>query len=183
MKTSGFLGISLDGFIARDSGTYDFLGVEEEGDNGYDAFIATVDALVIGRKTYEVVRAFSEWPYGDRRVVVLSSTQREVHPPPGAKVEVMSGSPTEIVARLEREGVKHAYIDGGDTVQRFLREGQLDEITISRFPVLIGQGRPLFGSLPKDVRLDLVRSQAYPGGWVQSVYRVRTDRTAAAKAR
>jgi dihydrofolate reductase len=171
MTVSVFVGTSVDGFIARPDGTFDFLDEGGGEPHGYEEFFATVDALVIGRHTFETVLAFPEWPYGDKRVVVLSSRPLDLSGVRG-KVEQMSGSPAEIVSRMAATGAHHLYVDGGITVQRFLREGLVDRLVISRVPVLIGQGIPLFGVLPHDVRLRHVATRSYPGGLVQSEYEV-----------
>jgi dihydrofolate reductase len=171
MMTSVFVGTSLDGFIARHNGEYDFLPVDGGEPHGYDEFIATVDVLVIGRKTFETVLAFSEWPYGDRQVVVLSSRTLDLSAVRG-RVEQMSGTSAEIFSQLEARGFKHLYVDGGITVQGFLRAGLIQRITITRVPVLIGEGIPLFGSLPHDVQLHHITTQTYKSGLVKSEYEV-----------
>ena len=172
MKASVFIGTSVDGFIARLNGDLDFLPEGDGEPHGYDEFIATVDALVIGRNTFETVLAFPQWPYGDRRVVVLSSRPVDFSNVRGGRVEQMAGTPAEIVAKLAASGVQHAYIDGGITIQRFLRAGLIQRLTITRVPVLIGEGIPLFGSLPGDVRLTHVATQHYTSGLVKSEYDV-----------
>jgi len=172
MKVSVFVGTSLDGFIARPNGDFDFLPEGGGEPHGYSEFMATVDALVIGRKTFEVVLALPEWPYGDKRVVVLSSRALDFSKLSAGVVEQMAGSPAEIVARLAASGVKHIYVDGGITIQNFLRAGLVHRLTITRVPVLIGEGIPLFGSLPNDVRLHHVATQHYPSGLVKSEYEV-----------
>src|SRR6478752_3174967 len=119
MKASVFIATSLDGFIARSDGALDWLDEGGGEPHGYDEFMATVDALVIGRKTFETVLAFSQWPYGAKPVFVLST--RPLAPaPPGAVVEHMSGEPAEIWAQLAARGLQHIYVDGGITIQRFL---------------------------------------------------------------
>jgi dihydrofolate reductase len=172
MTASVFIGTSLDGFIARLNGQFDFLPEGGGEPHGYNEFIATVDTLVIGRKTFETVLAFPEWPYGDKRVVVLSSRPVDFSAVRGGRVEQMSGPPAEIVARLAASGVQHAYIDGGITIQRFLRGGLIQRLTITRVPVLIGEGIPLFGALPHDVRLRHISTQTYLSGLVKSEYEV-----------
>ena len=176
MITSVFIGTSVDGFIARPKGELDFLPVDGGEPHGYTEFFASIDALVIGRHTYETVLAFPEWPYGDKRVIVLSSRSVDFASPraanPKAHVEQMSGTPAEIVGQLEKQGIQHAYIDGGITVQRFLRAGLIQRIIITRVPVLIGQGIPLFGTLPRDIRLKHVATQSYPSGLVKTEYEV-----------
>lgn len=172
MKTSVFVGTSLDGFIARHNGKYDFLPVDGGEPHGYDEFIASVDCLVIGRKTFEIVQVFPEWPYGDRLVVVLSSRKLDLSAVRGGRVEQMSGLPQEILAKLSNRGCKHIYVDGGITVQNFLRAGLIQQITITRVPVLIGNGIPLFGSLPHDMQLRHIATQVYKSGLVKSEYEV-----------
>ena len=170
MKASVFVGTSVDGFIARLDGGLDFLPENAE-EHGYEAFIATVDALVIGRNTYETVLAFEGWPYGKKPVFVLST--REIAPAPGgAVVERMSGEPAEIAKKLEASGAKHVYVDGGLTIQEFLRAGLIDDLTITRVPVLIGEGIPLFGRVLRDIPLRHVNTKQYKSGLVSSVYEV-----------
>ena len=172
MTASVFIGTSVDGFIARPNGDLDFLPEGGGEPHGYNEFIASVDAIVIGRKTFETVLAFEAWPYGDMRVVVLSSRPLDLSAVPGGVVEQMAGPPAEIVSQLAARGIKHLYIDGGITIQRFLREGAIQRLIITRVPVLIGEGIPLFGSLPRDIRLRHLATRHYPSGLVQSEYQV-----------
>jgi dihydrofolate reductase len=172
MTVSVFVGTSVDGFIARPNGALDFLPPGGGEPHGYDEFIASVDALVIGRNTFEIVLAFPEWPYGDKRVVVLSSRPLDLSALRGGRVEQMTGTPAEIVSKLAASGAQHLYVDGGITIQRFLRAGLVQRLIITRVPVLIGEGIPLFGSLPRDVRLRHVSTQHYPSGLVKSEYQV-----------
>lgn len=169
MKASVFVGTSLDGFIARRDGKYDFLDTGGGEPHGYDEFMATVDALVMGRNTFEVVLAFDSWPYGQKPVIVLSS--RPLPPaPPGVVVERMAGTPSDIVAQLAARGFRHIYVDGGNTIQRFLSAGLITHLTITRVPVLIGSGISLFGPLPRDITLSHVATRHYASGLVQSEY-------------
>jgi dihydrofolate reductase len=172
MTVSVFIGTSVDGFIARPNGDLDFLPEGGGEPHGYNEFIASVDALVIGRKTFETVLAFPEWPYGKKRVVVLSSQPLDLSAARGAVVEQMSGAPAEVVAKLAATGAQHLYVDGGITIQRFLRAGLVQRLIITRVPVLIGEGIPLFGSLPKDLRLHHVATQPYLSGLVKTEYHI-----------
>lgn len=175
MRTSVFVGISLDGFIARAGGAFDFLTASgAEADNGYAEFFATVDALVIGRHTYDIVRSFPAWPYGSTPVYVLS-TRSLTAAPSGSRVERLSGTPAEICARLAAGGCQHVYVDGGITIQRFLRAGLIQHLTITRVPILIGAGVPLFGPIDGDIRLRHVASRTLAGGAVQSEYEIRAE--------
>jgi dihydrofolate reductase len=175
MKTSVFCGMSVDGFIARPNDALDFLDAGGSEPHGYEEFIATVDTLVVGRKTFEVVMGFDTWPYGERRVVVLSHQPIDLATAAarGGRVEWMNGTPAEIVAKLSAEGAQHVYVDGGVTIQGFLRAGLIQRLVISRVPVLIGSGIPLFGALPKDVPLRHVATRTFSGGLVQTEYEVR----------
>lgn len=169
---SVFCGVSLDGFIARPDGALDFLegdGTAEMGDHGYEAFVAGIDAIVMGRHSFEKVMTFDAWPYA-KKVIVLSSRAVDLSAAHarGADVEVMNAPPRQLVADLSRMGLLRLYIDGGVTVQRFLRAGLIDRLIVTRLPVLIGQGIPLFGPLEKDIRLKLIASRSFPGGLVQS---------------
>lgn len=167
-----FIGTSVDGFIARPNGELDFLPVDGGEPHGYPEFFASIDALVIGRKTFETVLGFPTWPYGKKPVIVLSSRQVDFSKVPGANVDHMSGSPAEIVAKLTERGYKRVYIDGGITIQEFLRAGQIQRLVITRVPVLIGQGIPLFGTLPHDVKLRHIETKSYATGLVKTEYEV-----------
>ncbi len=169
MKASVFVGTSLDGFIARANGAFDFLPPGGGEPHGYDEFMATVDALVIGRKTFETVLSFDTWAYGEKPVFVLS-TRPLASAPLGAVVERMSGAPAEIVSQLAARGIQHIYVDGGITIQRFLQVGLIQRLIITRVPVLIGSGIPLFGALQRDIALRHVATRQYASGLVQSEY-------------
>lgn len=173
LRATVFLALSLDGFIARPDGDVGWLSVEgadPDEDYGYRAFMDSVDALVMGRGTYDTVRTFGAWPYGEKPVVVLTS--RSVVLPDDAPVEAMAGPPAEIAERLAARGVRHVYVDGGATVRAFLGAGLIDRLILTRIPILIGAGIPLFGPLDTDIRLRHAETRAYPGGLVQSAYDV-----------
>jgi dihydrofolate reductase len=172
MTASVFVGASVDGFIARPNDDLDFLPPGGGEPHGYNEFIASVDAIVIGRKTFEKVLTLGPWAYGDKRVVVLSSRPLDLSAAVGGSVEQMGGPPAEIVAHLAARGAHELYIDGGITIQRFLRAGLIQRLIITRVPVLIGEGVPLFGTLPRDIRLRHVATRHYPSGLVQSEYEV-----------
>lgn len=170
---SVFIGTSLDGFIARRNGALDFLPPDGGEPHGYDEFLASVDAIVIGRNTFETVLGFGPpWPYGRKRVVVLSTRPLDLSVVKGGRVEQMSGEPAQIVAQLAASGAQNLYIDGGVTIQGFLRAGLIQRLIITRVPVLIGEGIPLFGPLPRDIRLHHVSTRHYPSGMVTSEYHV-----------
>ena len=174
-----FLGMSVDGFIARPDGDLSWLtgGAEaggapddgEGGDFGFAEFVSGVDALVMGRGTYQFLAPLEQWPYQGRPVHVLSTTL-----PPGADPRItVHGSLEAAVEALGAAGYRRVYVDGGRTVHAFLAAGLVGELTLSRVPVLIGAGRTPFGELPADVPLVHERTEVHPGGLVQTTYRVR----------
>jgi len=184
MKLSVFIATSLDGYIARPDGDIDWLEkavkAHDPGeDYGYTKFMSTVDCIVMGRNTFEKVLAFPEWPYVGKRVVVLSRTLTAIPEQAAGKVELSAGPVEQLVAKLRSEGYDRIYIDGGKTVQSFLRAGLVTDMTLTRIPILIGSGLPLFGELPGDIHLDQIETKTYPSGFVQSRYEVRKDRTSA----
>jgi len=175
MRASVFCATSLDGFIARPDGGLDWLtgegGAEIVDDHGYEAFMASVDVVVIGRATYETVLTFDKWAYApDMAVRVLSTRPLTLRDDLPTSVETMSGPPADILAALERQGFQHAYIDGGKTIQGFLEAGLIDRMTVTRIPRLLGSGIPLFGRLSHDLHFRHVATHTYAGGLVQSVY-------------
>ena len=165
-----FIATSVDGYIARTAGGIDWLLSRDEnlGETGYDAFIATTDAIVMGRNTYEVGCSFDTWPYEGMRVFVVSTTLE-----PGAddRISVHRGL-DELFEAAHDEGVRHVYADGGRLITSFLQRGLISEITITTAPVIIGSGLPLFGAIDHDIPLDHVRTTTLGNGMTQSVYRV-----------
>ncbi len=173
MECEVFIAASMDGYIARKDGGIDWLNsfADVPGeDYGFKAFMDSVDALVMGRNTFEKVMTFGAWPYGKKPVVVLTSRGR----PRGKKlpdtVSFMKGTPARVVAELEKKGMRRVYLDGGRTIQAFLRSGLVTRMIVTRIPILIGSGVPLFGRSTRDIRLRHVRTRAYASGLVQSEY-------------
>ena len=170
------MAISLDGFIARENGGLDWLpgpGEVEGEDYGYHDFMETVDALVMGRATFETVLSFGvEWPYGNKPVVVLSRSDYELPHGMPDSVSVLSGSLTDIVSGLLQQGFEHIYLDGGMAVRSFLQAGLVDRFILTVIPILIGSGRPLFGPLDDDIRMRLVDHVSWPSGLLQVTYQV-----------
>lgn len=176
MKASVFVGVSVDGFLARKNGNMDFLAQEEAGPYGFEEFMATVDAHLVGRRTFDWVRSWmrahsTHWPF-DRMVFVLSRHPDRLRIPKDVKCEAISGTPGRVISQLARRGYRSLYVDGGQTIQEFLRAGRIDRLIVTRVPVLIGDGIPLFGTLPRDVRLRHVRTVTLRRKFVQSEYRV-----------
>ncbi len=174
-----FIATSMDGFIAREDGGIDWLssghGPSDGGDYGYAEFFASVDAMVLGRGTYETVLGFDGWPYKDKPVAVLSSKPVDIPEALRGTVFQLGGEPAEVAAELERRGHERVYVDGGVTIQRFLRAGLVQRMTITRIPVLLGRGLPLFGDTDGDVLLRHVATRAFSNGLVQSTYEVGRD--------
>lgn len=172
-----FIATSLDGFIARPDGDIDWLLQRDDQteDHGYSDFIADKDVIVMGRGTYEKVRTFDTWFY-ERPVVVLSESLLDAPVPEALKGKLWFSSlaPKDVMEELTRQGVRRVYVDGGQVVQSFLRDGLITDMVITTVPVLIGSGRPLFGALGQDVDLKLVSSRWFASGLVQSTYRLAT---------
>ena len=178
---SVFLGMSVDGFIARLDGDIGWLtgGADPDGppddgaggDFGFAEFVSGIDALLMGRATYDVIAPFAEWPYQGKPVHVLSTTLEEGD----SRVAAVHRSFDEAVAALSDAGYTRVYVDGGRTVHTALRAGLIADLTLSRVPVLIGTGHTPFGELAADVPLEHVRTQTLSGGMVQTTYRVRRN--------
>jgi dihydrofolate reductase len=165
--------MSVDGFLARPDDTFDFLQAGGQEPHGFKEFLASVDVVVIGRRTFEIVRKLGHLAlYGGKPMIVLSSRPLDLSSVKGAVVEQTSGEPADIVRQLKARGFQHAYVDGGITIQRFLAAGCISHLVITRVPVLIGAGVPLFGPLPRDIRLRHVATHSHAGGLVQSEYEV-----------
>ncbi|NBE09100.1 dihydrofolate reductase family protein [Paragemmobacter ruber] len=168
-----FIATSLDGFIARPDGSLDWLLSRDDPteDHGYDAFIAGMDCIVMGRGSFETILQFAHWPY-TLPVLVLSRSLRSIPDHLQGKVTLANLSPNRAMDHLAAQGHRRAYIDGGQIIQSFLRDGLIDTLTISTVPVLLGQGRPLFGTLPADIALTHEATTAFPSGLVQSTWRI-----------
>ena len=173
-----FIGVSVDGFIARGDGSIDWLTDPVPGPPHapitsstqalvWETFLPSVDHLVIGRGTYETLLTFDSWPYGGKRVIVLSTTLQT----DDERVTICR-SLEEAARELAESAADQVYVDGGKVIQSFLRADLIDEITIGWAPVLIGGGRPLFGFLDADVQLSLVATHATGGGMVHVTYAV-----------
>lgn len=175
MKCSVFIATSADGFIARDNGSVDWLDAAQVGkepvDMGFNDFIESVDCMVMGRNCMEMIASMQltpeQWPYRNMRIIVLSKTLQELPENVQSKMELYAGELPELIARLEEDGLQHAYIDGGQTIQSFLNLQLIQQMHIFRAPVLIGSGKPLFGKTHHDIRLNEVSSEAYNNGFVR----------------
>jgi len=177
-RVSLFLGLSLDGFIAGDDHNLDWLHdalepTDEPEDTGFAAFMASVDVLVIGRNTYDVVLNFTPWPYPAKRVIVLTTRPAE-----SKHGETFYNGPlTSLVEQLGNEGFKRVYLDGGITARQGLEEDLVDDMTLSWVPIVLGSGRPLFDRALPERRWTLKRSRAFGSGLVQAEYERARQRT------
>lgn len=194
MKGSVYIACTQDGFIATPDGSVGFLDQynsppakeDDEGtttdqvvdDMGFATFLESVDVIIMGRKSFEKVLSFGEgmWAYGKTPVVVWTRNKDSFEIPDFCREMVTCSSlvPTELMKLLEGKGHKHAYIDGGRTIQEFLRCGLVDELILTRVPLILGDGIPLFGNVGREVPLLHVRTSTYPNGLVMTKYRVKT---------
>lgn len=184
MKCSVFIATSVDGFIAKEDGSVDWLetagnpdaNMGDRADMGFNSFIESVDCMIMGRGTLEVLSGFDltteQWPYRNARVIGLSNTLTEPPDNLSDRVEMYSGDLRELVASLEKEGYLHAYVDGGKTVQSFLDLKLIDEMVLTRAPVILGGGIPLFGKTGRSTKLVNLKAEAFPNDFVQLHYKV-----------
>lgn len=177
IRCSVYIATSLDGFIAKEDGNIDWLNevsakVPKDEDMGYYTFMDSVDALVMGRNTYEKVLSFGgDWPY-KKSVIVLSRNKIDIPEHLSELVTHSSEAPKELCTTLEARGYNRLYIDGGVTIQRFISAGMLDDMIISIAPVVLGTGIPLFGKSDKDIQLKLIKTKSFDFGFVQLTYDV-----------
>ncbi len=169
-----FIATSLDGFVAGPSGELDWLMKQKtEGeDHGYDAFMDTVDGLVMGRGTFQKVLTFAEWSYA-KPVVVMSRTltNQDIPEAISGKVELTELEPPKVMKMLDERGWRRVYVDGGMVIQSFFRAGLISDMILTRVPVLIGEGIPLFGTLKRDIDFEHLETRSFPSGLVTSRYR------------
>ena len=171
MKTVVYVGTSLDGFIARTNGDFDWLSqfANDEAIRAYEELIDRIDAIVIGRGTFEKVLTFPSWPY-DKKVFVLSTSITETPASLREKVTILSMDPGALLNHLSGMGYSTIYVDGGKVIQAFLKEGLVNELIISKAPILIGSGIPLFGYLDHDIEFRHIRTDVCSNGLVRSFY-------------
>lgn len=175
-KNIVFIAKSLDGFIAGKNGEIDWLHAipnPENNDMGYNRLMEEVDAIIMGRTTFETVCGFDiDWPYS-KHVFVLSNTLKEVPQKLIKKTTLLNGSPQQILTKIHEEGYFNLYIDGGRTIQHFLKEDLIDELRITTIPIVLGGGFSLFGDLPKPMEFDHIESKVFLNQIVQDCYQRR----------
>jgi dihydrofolate reductase len=167
-----FVGTSLDGYIAGKNGDLEWLNEipnPSKSDYGYAEFNENIDAIVMGRNTYEAVLGFSEWPY-EKPVFVLTNTIDKVPESLEDKVEIVKGDLKTLVTMLKKKGYENLYIDGGNVIQSFLKEDLIDEMILTRIPILLGEGVPLFGKLESYMMFTLEKTVTYNDTLVSSHY-------------
>lgn len=175
-----FIATSLDGNVARKNHQLDWLNKQQTAgeEHGFESFMDSVDGLIMGRGSYQTVLGFSEWPY--RKPVVVMSRSLQTSDIPVAlrdRVRVTAESPRKVMATMEAEGWQRAYVDGGNLVQSFIREGLIKDVILTTIPILIGDGIRLFGELDGDIDLRLLSSTAFPSGLLRSHYELLHDTT------
>ncbi len=172
-----YIAVSVDGFIARSDDDVSWLdhpdyAMPGDEDFGYRDLMRTIDALVMGRRSFEKVLSFGTWPYQETPVIILSGSQLDIPGNMSAKVRTADATPDQLVRQWEADGLKRLYIDGGETIRRFLRAGLIDEITLTQIPILLGEGISLFAGLGMEVELKRQQTRSYDNGFVQTTYQV-----------
>ena len=182
MKASVYIVTTVDGYIAEKDGSVDFLNQyqssasDADGDMGFADFLNSIDLLIMGHKTFDQVISFGEdmWPYGDRQVWIWSRHPSLVDIPRirAKNVVALSAEPHELLRMAQQKGFRHVYVDGGTTIQQFLKQGCIDELVLTRVPLLLGDDIPLFLETPR-LSLEHMSTKSYSNGLVQSHYRVK----------
>ena len=182
MKCSVYIATSADGYIATNEGDVSWLhsagnpdaDMSQNPDMGFYTFIASIDCMVMGRKCMDAISSFNltpeQWPYGDTKIYVLSDSIKEPPENLRGKVEMYSGDITKLINQLEDKGYQHAYVDGGTTITAFINLELINEMTITKAPVLLGEGIPLFGKVNKSIKLINSEVIAFPNDFIQVRY-------------
>jgi dihydrofolate reductase len=170
-----FIATSLDGYIARENGDIDWLMSWENPareDYGYSIFIKGVDAIVMGSGTFKTVQHFKSWPY-HMPVFVMSHHAEQLDEVFLDKVQIVQDEPAALVDQLHQQSYENLYIDGGKVIQSFLRQNLIDEMILTRIPILLGSGIPLFGETDKDIYWKHIKTDVFQNGLIQTHYRKR----------
>lgn len=181
MKGSVYIATTVDGKIAGPDGDVSFLDnyqSSELGDMGFADFLASIDVIIMGRKSFEKVMSFGQdmWPYGTTQVMVWSRNDVEIPDYLKQTVSCSKLPPRALFDQLKEQGRKNAYIDGGFTIQSFLNDGLINEMIITQVPLILGEGISLFGKTRRRVNLEHIKTQTYPNGLVKSSYLVKSER-------
>ena len=167
-----YIATSLDGYIAESDGGIEFLDKipnTEGSDMGWSQFISKIDALVMGRNSFEKVQSFGFWPY-ELPVYVLSRTLTELPKEYEGKAFLTQGTPLQVMEELGEKGYQNLYIDGGIVVQEFLKEDLIDHLIVTKIPVLLGSGIPLFGKMDQPLWFRLEKAETHLGELVTNHY-------------
>lgn len=167
---SVYIAMSIDGYIARQDGSLDWLDQvgDPNEDYGFQNLLASIDGVILGRNTYEVAASVVDWPYKGKKIIVLSNSLQSVR----EEAELFCGDLTQLVAQLHDEGIKHVWVDGGVTISQFLDLQMVDFMTLSIIPIILGAGMPLFNVIDKEIPCCLISSQSYPSGLAQLKYEI-----------
>lgn len=163
---------SIDGYIAREDGSIDWLmdiPNPSDSDYGYSDFIKRVDGIIMGRNTFQTAIGFNEWPYL-KPVFILTNTLKQIPKNLSGKVEIVTGELTAIIDKLKLRGFHNLYVDGGKTIQSFLQMDMIDELIITRIPLVLGSGIPLFSKNIKELKFEHVKTDVYNNILVKSHY-------------
>ena len=184
MKCSVFIATSADGYIATSEGAVDWLhtsgnqdaDMSANPDMGFHHFIASVDCMIMGRKCMQTLADFNlapeQWPYGDIKIYVLSHSVSVAPENMRNKVEMYSGDILALINKLASDGYQHAYIDGGKTITAFINQQLINEMIITKAPIILGEGIPLFGKIEKPIKLLEANATAFPNDFIQIKYSV-----------
>lgn len=173
MSNIVYIATSLDGYIARKDGNLDWLMEipnPEDSDFGFSSFMENIDGIIMGRKTFEAVLGFGKWPYS-KPVFVLSNTLKTIPIDLEGKAELLHGNLRAIIDSLQNKGFNNLYIDGGKTIQSFLEQNLIDEIIITKIPIILGSGIPLFVDFDLEIKLEHIKTEVYNNALVKSHYR------------
>jgi len=173
-KNSIFIATSLDGYISNKNGGLDWLQSipnPENDDMGFVEFTNRIDALVMGRTTFETVIGFDvPWPY-NKPVFVLSNKLKEIPKSHKDKAYLIKGTLTEILKQIHTKGHERLYIDGGTTIRNFLKEDLIDEMVLTKIPILLGGGSSLFAELPNELKFELIGTKTFLNQITQNHYK------------
>lgn len=169
-----FVAQSLDGFIASKDGSTRWLNIPNptKTDYGYKQFLSKIDAFVIGRFTFEKALKYKPYPY-NKQVFVLSTTLKNIPINLQDSVEIVNGNLKTIVQNINSKGYHKLYIDGAKTIQSFLNENLIDEITINTLPIILGEGIKLFENINKTIPLELKYQERYENGIITTTYKTK----------
>ena len=167
-----YIATSLDGYIARKDGNLEWLMESpnpENSDYGFSDFMDRIDGILMGRNTFETVAGFNQWPY-TKPVFILSNTMKKVPDGYQDKARIVNGDLKDLIKSLNKNGIRKIYVDGGKTIQSFLKQGLIDKLIITRVPIILGSGIPLFADMDHEIKFKLVNTEILNEDLVKSTY-------------